>query len=265
MARGTGPDSYPEQSWYNEYSLVGVRMRVHFVQHESYEAPGSIKKWAEKRGFEISWSRVFNDEPLPRSTEGIDLLIVLGGPQSPDTPKAECPHFDAIGEKALIAESISAKKAVVGVCLGAQLIGEALGAKYQHSKETEIGVFPIVLTADGLQNEKIAHFGSSLEVGHWHSDMPGLTPASRVLARSAGCDRQIVEYSNLVYGLQCHLEITTEVVELLIAASASDFARLRDRKYVQQPDTLRKYNFDDMNAKMNGFLDRLMEEYDKHR
>jgi GMP synthase (glutamine-hydrolysing) len=57
------------------------------------------------------------------------------------------------------------------------------------------------------------------EVGHWHNDMPGLTPNAKIIAFSAGCPRQIIEYSKLVYGLQCHMELTSEVVELLIQHS----------------------------------------------
>lgn len=124
-------------------------MKVHFVVHESFEAPGAYETWVNDRGYEATYSRVYLHEPLPASPAGIDLLVIMGGPQSPATGKDECPHFDAEAECALIAQCVAANKAVVGVCLGAQLIGTALGAAHARSPETEIGKFPIALTAEG--------------------------------------------------------------------------------------------------------------------
>lgn len=238
-------------------------MHIHFVVHEAFEAPGAFETWAETRGHSVGYSRVYLGDTLPKASAGIDLLIVLGGPQSPATTIAECPHFDAVAEKALIAQCVKDGKAVVGVCLGSQLIGEALGAKFDHSPEKEIGKFPIWMTEAGLNNPKFKDFGSNLEVGHWHNDMPGLTPAAKVLAYSEGCPRQIVEYSNLVYGFQCHMEFTSAVIELLIKAAENELPSLAGYKYVQQPDVLRKHDFSDMNQKLYGFLDKLAEAYEK--
>ncbi|MCV2216659.1 type 1 glutamine amidotransferase [Thauera sp. Sel9] len=236
-------------------------MNVHFVVHESFEAPGAYETWVKDRGYKASYSRVYNHEPLPPSADGIDLLVVMGGPQSPSTTKEECPHFDAAAERELIAKCVKAGKAVVGICLGSQLIGEALGARYEHSPEKEIGKFPIALTAEGKANDKFAHFGDTPEVGHWHNDMPGLTASARIIASSEGCPRQIVEYSDLVYGFQCHMEFTPEVIELLIAASEPELRALTAHRFVQQPRALRANDYEDMNRKLFGFLDKLMIAY----
>jgi GMP synthase (glutamine-hydrolysing) len=116
-------------------------------------------------------------------------------------------------------------------------------------------------SAEGKTNSKVAHFGHVLEVGHWHSDMPGLTAQARILAGSEGCPRQIVEYSKLVYGFQCHMEFTREVVELLIAASETELANLTRHRFVQQPAALRANDWDEMNQKLFTFLDKLVAEY----
>lgn len=240
-------------------------MNVHFLIHEAFEAPGAYEVWVRTRGHVASYSRVHAGEALPQSVDDIDLLVVMGGPQSPATTKEECPHFDAAAEKALIAEAIAAGRAVIGVCLGSQLIGEALGAPHDHSPEKEIGKFPIALTAEGLSNPKFAGFGAHLEVGHWHNDMPGLTDTAVILATSEGCPRQIVEYGDLVYGFQCHMEFTPEIVELLIAASEAELAAMIGRRFVQQPEALRANDYGEMNEKLFGFLDRLSEAYVAHR
>jgi GMP synthase (glutamine-hydrolysing) len=205
---------------------------------------------------------VYAQGALPVSISGIDLLVVMGGPQSPSTTTAECPHFDAEAENNLITRAIAAGKAVVGVCLGAQLIGEALGAACEHSPHKEIGTFPITLTHEGLGNDKFAHFGRSLDAGHWHSDMPGLTPGATLIAYSEGCPRQIVEYSKLVYGFQCHMEFNRDVVELLIAHTEQELAKLSGHKYVRRPDDLRESDYSQMNEALFAFLDKLSYEYE---
>jgi len=232
-------------------------MLVHFIQHEVFEAPGAYLEWAKKRNHAVVFSKVHENPSLPERSENIDLLIVLGGPQNPGTTKEDCPHFDAEAEITMIRKCIDAGKPVVGVCLGAQLVGEALGAKFEHSPEREIGVFPIQLTKDGLEDEKTSHFGSVLPVGHWHSDMPGLTPQSRILATSPGCPRQIVAYSDLVYGFQCHMEFNPEVVELLIAEETDFLTNNTAHRFVQKPDEIRGFDYTEMNGKLFGFLDRL--------
>jgi len=240
-------------------------VNIHFVVHELFEAPGAYETWVRERGHVATYSRVYAGEPLPTAIEPVDLLVVMGGPQSPSTTLEECPYFNAEAECALIAGCIAAGKAVVGVCLGSQLIGEALGARCESSPEKEIGNFPIALTAAGKANGKFAHMGDSLEVGHWHNDMPGLTADATVIAYSEGCPRQIIEYSDLVYGFQCHMEFTPEVVERLVDTSGDELAGLTDHRFVQQPDALRANTYAAMNQKLFGFLDKLMEAYSAQR
>lgn len=236
-------------------------MRVHFIIHEDFEAPGAYETWAKQRGDEVSYSRVYSGEALPENVEQIDFLIVMGGPQDPDTTQEQCPHFDAKGEQAVIAAAIAAGKVVIGVCLGSQLIGEALGAKYAHSPEKEIGKYPITLTTVGKSHSLFSHFGETLEVGHWHNDMPGLTAGAQIIAFSEGCPRQIVIYSELVFGFQCHMELTPEVVELLIAHAESDLRRAAEYRFVDNADVLRSHDYSQMNEKLFIFLNKLAEYY----
>ncbi|MBX4365215.1 hypothetical protein K4H01_22660, partial [Mycobacterium tuberculosis] len=98
---------------------------------------------------------------------GIDFLVVMGGPQDPDTTLEACPHFNAKAEQALIASAVKTGKAVIGICLGSQLIGEALGAPFSHSPEQVLGDFPITLAEDGSKEGTFSHVGKTLAVGHW--------------------------------------------------------------------------------------------------
>ncbi|MEP8957224.1 type 1 glutamine amidotransferase [Enterobacter mori] len=232
-------------------------MHIHFIIHEHFEAPGAYEIWGKSRGCSLSYTRVYQDEPLPEELESTDMLIIMGGPQSPATTLKECPWFDAQAEMRLIGRAIEAGKTVIGVCLGSQLIGEALGAAFCHSPEKEIGKFPVRLTDAGKTNPLFENFGGGLDVGHWHNDMPGLTPQAKVLAYSEGCPRQIVQYSERVYGFQCHMELTSEVVELLIEHSQNDLRRAGEFRFVETAEKLRSHDYREMNQVLFSFLDKL--------
>lgn len=244
-------------------TLTGCKMHIHFIIHEHFEAPGAFETWAaHRRNTRISYSRVYQGEPLPEHVEDIDFLIVMGGPQSPVTTREQCAHFDTHAEQAVIVKAIDAGKVVLGICLGAQLIGEALGAQYQQSPEREIGKFPITLTAYGLTHPLFNHFGRTLEVGHWHNDMPGLTADAQIIAYSEGCPRQIVSYGDRVFGFQCHMELTQDLVALLI--DNDDLSDAKAYRFVDAPKVLLNHDYDEMNQKLHGFLDKLADDYQSY-
>ena len=234
-------------------------MKVHFVLHETFEVPGAYLKWAQERGHQVTTTKVYENETLPESVNDIDFLIVMGGPQSPDEDREAFPYYDPQAEIQLIQKAIKSDRYIVGVCLGAQLLSVAYGAEYEHSPEREIGVFPITLTEAGLKDEHVKVLGPTLNTGHWHGDMPGLTEDAVVLATSQGCPRQIIRFSSRHYAFQAHLELDTEAVELLIAADGEDVIEEQSSKltFVQNPQAIRDYDYREMNAKLYAFLDSL--------
>jgi GMP synthase (glutamine-hydrolysing) len=230
-------------------------MRVHFVMHEPYEAPGAIEEWAHERKHEVGYSRVYAAEPLPKADE-LDFLVVMGGPQSPSTTKEECPYFDAAAEMALIRACVESRKLVLGVCLGAQLTGESLGAKTEHSPQPEIGCHPIYLTEAGFEDPNLADFGSALMSGHWHNDMPGLTPQAAVLAYSERCPRQIIRYGERVYGFQCHLEFNRPVVREMLNSSPEISEATAD--------SMLRHDYSPMNSTLKYFLDAFTSHFQEN-
>ncbi|MFP5557454.1 glutamine amidotransferase, partial [Salmonella sp. 741265132_CST] len=94
-------------------------------------------------------------------------------------------------------------------------------------------------------------------VGHWHNDMPGLTDQATVLAESAGCPRQIVQYGNFVYGFQCHMEFTVEAVEGLIQHSQQELADAQGKRFIRSVAEMRAWDYQQMNEKLWRFLDEL--------
>ena len=234
-------------------------MKVHFVLHETFEVPGAYLKWAQERGHQVTTTKVYENETLPESVDDIDFLIVMGGPQSPDEDREAFPYYDPQAEIQLIQKAIKSDRYIVGVCLGAQLLSVAYGAEYEHSPEREIGVFPITLTEAGLKDEHVKVLGPTLNTGHWHGDMPGLTEDAVVLATSQGCPRQIIRFSPKHYAFQAHLEFDREAVELLIAADVEDVLEEQSQNltFVQEPEAIRVYDYREMNAKLYAFLDSL--------
>lgn len=182
----------------------------------------------------------------------------MGGPQSPDTTVEECPHFDVENEVGFISDVIEQGKHVLGVCLGAQLIGEALGARYEHSPNREIGVFPATLTKAGTLDPAVGKFPQTFMVGHWHGDMPGLTSEAEVLATSKGCPRQIVRYTPKVYGFQCHFEFTPEAIEGMIEHCSHELDEFANLPFVDSVEQLRAHDYGEMNRLLHEFLDQLI-------
>lgn len=229
-------------------------MKVHFIQQDSWVEPGEYLRWADRRGHETSFTRCWRHEPVPQAVDA-DLLVVLGGHQNPATTRAECDYFDSAAQQRLIRRYVEAGRVVVGVCLGAQLVGEALGAPYAHSPEKEIGPVRARLTAAGRQDPLLKDFPETFDAGEWHNDMPGLTADAVVLAESDGCPRQIVRYGRRVYAFQTHMEFTHEIIAAGIGDAGGE---IREKgRYVQSAAALLAYDYAPMNRMLSAFLDAL--------
>lgn len=235
-------------------------MRIHFILHETFEAAGAYLAWAALRGHEVSMTKVYHYEKLPESVDDFDMLILMGGPQSPFSTKKEFPYYDADSEMALIRSAAAADKYIVGACLGAQLLGVAFGADCPPSPNREIGNFPIYLTEAGRQDPLLAEFADGMVVGHWHGDMPGLTDEALVLAASKGCPRQIVKYADKVYAFQCHLEFSKELVKALLAHEVNYDQYVQKEPYYQPAWEILDYDYSKMNRTLYHFLDKLTAE-----
>lgn len=209
----------------------------------------------------MSYTRCWKYEKVPENVEA-DLLVVLGGWQCPQTTLEECDYFDGKAQKRLIRRYADEGRMVLGVCLGAQLLGEALDAPYLHSPEREIGPVPVQLTEAGRKDPLFKDFPDTFLAGEWHNDMPGLTADSVILAQSEGCPRQIVRYGKGVYGFQTHMEFTHDIMEKGIRDAGEDILNVRraQSRFVQSVEELLAFDYSEMNALLSRFLDALAEE-----
>lgn len=226
-------------------------MKIICIQHVDFETPGAIETWAREKNHSLQIIKPYNDERLP-SVKDFDFLISMGGPQSP----RDANHLPYLrDEVALLKEAVAQHKYVLGFCLGAQLIGEALGGKTLKSPEKEVGVFPITLTSEGQQDPLFQGLPLSFPVIHWHNDMPGSTKESILLAFSEGCPIQAYRYGPRVYGLQFHMEITQKGIQDLISHAPED---LNPSRFTQTREELLQQNYEMIHQQLYLMLDRLM-------
>lgn len=200
-------------------------MKCHILQHVPFEGPAGIVHWSERHGHALSITRFWRDEVLPEPHQ-IDALLVLGGPMN----IYEHERYPWLSrEKRFIEGIVAAGKPVAGICLGAQLLADILGARVFRNPQAEIGWFPVSLTPSGqrfwpeLPNPMMAF--------HWHGDTFELPAGAMHLARSQGCVHQAYLYGDRVLGLQFHLESTPESVKELITHGQGDL--LQSGPFVQ--------------------------------
>ena len=204
-------------------------MRVHYLQHVPFEGLGSMEPWFMEEGWEITSTPFFESAALP-DLDQVDLLVAMGGPMSVNDEE-EFPWL--VGEKQFIGAAIEAGKAVLGVCLGAQLIASAMGARVFGNRFKEIGWFPIQGVGSGAGSG--FRFPSSVEVFHWHGETFDLPPGAVRLARSEGCENQAFQLGRSVMGLQFHLETTPEAAAALVSNCRDE---LSPSRYVQSESTI---------------------------
>jgi len=188
-------------------------MRIHALQHVDFEGVGHIGRWIASRGHTLTLTRLYAGDPLPLLAD-FDRLVIMGGPMN-IYEDDRYPWLAA--ERALIREAIGAGRSAVGICLGAQLLADALGSKVVAGKNKEIGWWPIRLTGAGKRSGFLADLPETPTVFHWHGDTFAIPPGAVHLAESEGCASQAFLYDQRILGLQFHLESTPETVRELVA------------------------------------------------
>jgi len=192
-------------------------MRVHFLQHVGFEGLGSIGTWLRSQSIAATGTLFPEAVMLPDPAQ-VDWVIVMGGPMSVHD-EARYPWLRA--EKVFLREAIARGKGVLGVCLGAQLIADVLGARVYPNPEKEIGWHPItaVPVAAGASAFRLPQ---EHEAFHWHGETFDLPPGAVHLARSAACENQAFQVGEKVIGLQFHLETTVDSAQALVANCRAD-------------------------------------------
>jgi GMP synthase-like glutamine amidotransferase len=194
-------------------------MKVRCFQHVPFEGLGLIEPWLRSRSHEIATTRWWAGDKAP-APDAYDWLIVMGGPMNVYQHRD---HPWLVAEKAALAAAFAASKRVLGVCLGAQLIADVLGAKIVQNPVREIGWWPVRSTALDSDAAGVRYaFPAFATVLHWHGDTFSLPPGAIRLAESKACAEQAFAWGERVLGLQFHLEMGAESVAEIAAGCADE-------------------------------------------
>jgi GMP synthase (glutamine-hydrolysing) len=174
------------------------------VRHIHFEGLGSLEEVLIRDGYKVQYLDIGEPAFEKLNPADAELLIVLGGPVGV-YEEAEYPFL--AGERDLLAKRMQLNLPTLGICLGAQLMAAALGAKVYPSGIKEIGFAPVDLTDTGLQSS-LLHLKDQ-PVLHWHGDTFDLPQNSQLLASTAACRNQAFSLGPNILGLQFHPELSS--------------------------------------------------------
>lgn len=185
-------------------------MHIHSFHHSPSEGLGEIARWAARKGHTLSATH-FDRGELPPALDDVDWLVVMGGPMNIYEHR-KFPWL--LAEKEALARAIAGQKRLLGICLGAQLIADALGGKVYQNLEVEIGWSPVRINRQAAP--AFAGFPEELTALHWHGDTFSLPPGAVHAGASAACRNQAFAMGPRVVGLQFHLEVNAADVAAFV-------------------------------------------------
>jgi GMP synthase (glutamine-hydrolysing) len=176
------------------------------LQHIECEPPAAFEDELRSRGLDLVRVELDDGDPLPDWRE-FPAVVVMGGPMGAYEEESH-PWLPA--EKRLIRGAAEAGLPIWGVCLGAQLLASALGAKVYPGPAAEVGVLPVELTPAAANDPVLGEAPRAFPTLQWHADTFDLPDGAELLATSLAYRNQAFVYKR-AYGLQFHLEVSPEL------------------------------------------------------
>jgi GMP synthase-like glutamine amidotransferase len=205
-------------------------MRIRCLQHVPFEDAANIARWATDRGHDLARTCLYEGQPLPDPHE-LDWLVVVGGPMNIYEHGA---YPWLVEEKAHLLRCLEAGKTVLGVCLGAQMLADALGGRVAANAHKEIGWHRVRLTEQGAALPVFAGFPPEFLAFHWHGDTFTIPPGATAAASSDACANQAF-VSGRAVGLQFHLDYSADSIARMIAHCSDE---LVTGPYIQPSEEL---------------------------
>jgi GMP synthase-like glutamine amidotransferase len=184
-------------------------MRVLVVQNYDNTGLGQVGAALAEAGAEIDERRPYRGEALPQNAAGHDAMVVLGGGQNA-LADDEYPYFPALLE--LTRDFAARDRAVLGICLGSQLIARAFGGENRIGGTHEFGWHGVALTPEAQADAVLAGLPREFPIFEWHDDHFSLPESAVRLAGNAVAENQAYRIGRAVYGFQFHFEADTGLV-----------------------------------------------------
>ena len=197
-----------------------MTLTVLVFQHEPDDGPGYLGEALLRREASLKIVRLDQGEAVP-DPSAYDMLLVMGGAMN---VYQEDKHPWLIEETQAIRKAVETHKAVLGICLGGQLLAKALGAHIHLGAATEIGLMPITLTEAGTSDPLFEGL-PKVEAVEWHDDTFDIPNGAVPLARSEGCARQAFRFGPRAYGLQFHPEVSPSMLASWIKVEGGSIDR----------------------------------------
>ena len=209
-------------------------MRFHCLQHMPDEGPGHAADWLAAHGHALILTKLFEPNPLFPALDGFDGLLILGGAMSVHDEE-NLPWLR--NEKAFIREALRAGKMTLAICLGAQLVAQALGAEVRPNHAPEIGFWTVRFSVKSLEHPLLRGWPEKAAVLHWHVDTFTVPPGAMRVGMSAATATQGFVWGDGVIGLQFHPEMTVPMVEKLM--EFEDHEQAEEQEFVQTAAQIR--------------------------
>ncbi|CAB4730122.1 MAG: type 1 glutamine amidotransferase [Actinobacteria bacterium] len=189
--------------------------RVLVVQHEDDCPPALVGAWLEGVGCVLDVRRPYAGDPLPAGLDDHDALLVLGGPMGADD---EADHAWLAPTKDLVRLALRDEVALLGICLGHQIITSAMGGAIgRNPLGRQVGLLPVAWTEAASDDELVGLLGSGRRGLHWNDDIAlTLPPGAVVLATAPAGEPQVVRFGRRAWGVQHHPEVDEVVVGLWV-------------------------------------------------
>ncbi|MXO64577.1 glutamine amidotransferase [Altericroceibacterium endophyticum] len=189
------------------------------IRHVPFENLGTFEQPLVEAGYKLHYYDIGVDELRTLEPVKTDLVIVLGGPVAVyDT--GNYPFL--VDEIALLTDRLAENRPTLGICLGAQLMAAALGARVMPGEEKEIGFAPLTLSEAGAQGP-LAQL-ADVPVLHWHGDMFAMPKGADRLAETPACSNQAFALGSNILGLQFHPEANCARIERWLIGHACELA-----------------------------------------
>ncbi len=204
------------------------------IRHVAFEDVGVWRDVLVDHGYALSYIEAGVDDLAAAALMSADLLIVLGGPIGVYETAA---YPFLVGEIAAVRRRLEQQKPILGVCLGAQLMAAALGARVAPGPGKEIGYGPVELTDAGRASPLARLDG--LPVLHWHGDNCDLPPGAERLASTPLCPVQAFRVGRAALGLQFHVEADPRRIEAWLIGHTGELGKAGVDPRVLRADALR--------------------------